>query len=404
MGSIILYSFQEVTAFYINCVNMSLRIANRANINTMQQRGKLGARMDTKTTKGKGVDKKLSTITNVPGKAVATVKPRQVRVAARRLIKAVEPVQPSQDEVESMDLEAINLDNLTFKEELEQRYLRIQKPLPVGVTDIDKDDIENPQLCSEYATDMYTYLRSIESKYCVGDDYLTSCPATGKMRTVLLDWLVDVQQQFKLLQETLYLTVSIIDRFMSVDGKGIQRNMLQLVGVSAMFLASKMEEIYAPELADFVYITDNAYSAEQVRCMERRIVKTLNYSFGEPLSINFLRRFSKAGDVDVSQHAMAKYVLEAMLLDYSLVRLPASERAALSLYLSLHLLNRDGDEFVWSKSLEHYSSYSSEFLQEKVSLVKESLKKVHLGKYTAVRQKYSSKMMHKIALHTDIKL
>merc|ERR1711872_262928 len=163
-----------------------------------------------------------------------------------------------------------------------------------------------------------------------------------------------------------------------------------------------MEEIYAPELADFVYITDNAYSAEQVRCMERRIVKTLNYSFGEPLSINFLRRFSKAGDVDVSQHAMAKYVLEAMLLDYSLVRLPASERAALSLYLSLHLLN--GDEFVWSKSLEHYSSYSSEFLQEKVSLVKESLKKVHLGKYTAVRQKYSSKMMHKIALHTDIKL
>merc|ERR1712234_72187 len=159
MGSIILYSFQEVTAFYINCVNMSLRIANRANINTMQQRGKMGARIDTKTTKGKGVDKKLSTITNVPGKAVATVKPRQVRVAARRLIKAVEPVQPSQDEVESMDLEAINLDNLTFKEELEQRYLRIQKPL----------------LCSEYATDMYTYLRSIESKYCVGDDYLTSC-------------------------------------------------------------------------------------------------------------------------------------------------------------------------------------------------------------------------------------
>merc|ERR1711872_817482 len=360
-----LYSFQEVTAFYINCVNMSLRIANRANINTMQQRGKLGARIDTKTTKGKGVDKKLSTITNVPGKAVATVKPRQVRVAARRLIKAVEPVQPSQDEVESMDLEAINLDNLTFKDELEQRYLRIQKPLPVGVTDIDKDDIENPQLCSEYATDMYTYLRSIESKYCVGDDYLTSCPATGKMRTVLLDWLVDVQQQFKLFQETLYLTVSIIDRFMSVDGKGIQRNMLQLVGVSAMFLASKMEEIYAPELADFVYITDNAYSAEQVRCMERRIVKTL---------------------------------------DYSLVRLPASERAALSLYLSLHLLNRDGEESVWSKSLEHYSSYSSEFLQEKVSLVKESLKKVHLGKYTAVRQKYSSKMMHKIALHTDIKL
>merc|ERR1712083_1236780 len=168
--------------------------------------------------------------------------------------------------------------------------------------------------------------------------------------------------------------------------------------------ASKIEEIYAPEIADFVYITDDAYSKAELRSMELNILKTLNFELGDPLSINFLRRFSKAGDVDVSQHAMAKYVLEAMLLDYSLVRLPASERAALSLYLSLHLLNRDGEEFVWSKSLEHYSSYSSEFLQEKVSLVKESLKKVHLGKYTAVRQKYSSKIMHKIALHTDIKL
>jgi len=384
---------------------MSLRVSNRDNVNTLPQRMKLGTKMETRATKG-NVDKKLAAITNIPGRAaVAAVKPRQVRVA-RRLIKPATPT-PDQvdDDVESMDFEAINLHSVNFKEEINRRVERIIQPLPAGVNDIDKDDIENPQLCSEYATDMYNYLRSIEGSYCVGADYLTSCPATGKMRTVLLDWLVDVQQQFKLLQETLYLTVSIIDRFMNVEGKAVQRNMLQLVGVSAMFLASKMEEIYAPELADFVYITDNAYSPEQVRTMERRIVKALKYSFGEPLSINFLRRFSKAGDVDVSQHAMAKYVLEAILLDYSAVGLPASERAALSLYLSLQLLGGCGEagEDVWSKSLEYYSSYSASYLEKKVSIALESLKKVHLGKYTAVKQKYSSKNMHKIALHADLK-
>jgi len=372
---------------------MTLRNSNIENTVNPLQRAK-GSTM-TRT------NKTLSTITNIPDRTgPVSTKPRQVRVA-RRLLKAHSP-QP-QHEVESMDFETAAENCKTARDELERRVALLTRPLPIGVNNIDKDDLENPQLCSEYAPEMYAYLRTIEKNFTVDADYLTSCPATGKMRTVLLDWLVDVQQQFKLLQETLYLTVSIIDRFMSTDGKDIKRNLLQLVGVTAMFLASKMEEIYAPELADFVYITDNAYTPTQVRAMEMRIVKALDYRFGDPLSINFLRRFSKAGDVDVFQHAMAKYVLEAILLDYNLVDSPASERAALSLYLSLGMLNVDTDDLVWSKSLQFYSGYSASYLESKVGLVLESLKKVHLGKYTAVKQKYSSKLMHKIALHSDIK-
>jgi len=375
---------------------MTLRNSNIENTANPLQR--------TKGSTLTRASKTLSTITNITDRTGhVSAKPRQIRVA-RRLLKSQQSEESElQDEEESMDFETAAANQITAREELERRVALLTKPLPIGVTNIDKDDLENPQLCSEYAPEMYAYLRTIEHNFTVDADYLTSCPATGKMRTVLLDWLVDVQQQFKLLQETLYLTVSIIDRFMSTDGKDIKRNLLQLVGVTAMFLASKMEEIYAPELADFVYITDNAYTPTQVRAMEMRIVKALDYRFGEPLSINFLRRFSKAGDVDVFQHAMAKYVLEAILLDYNLVDTPASERAALSLYLSLGMLNTDTDELVWSKSLQYYSGYSASHLESKVGLVLESLKKVHLGKYTAVKQKYSSKLMHKIALHSDIK-
>ena len=77
----------------------------------------------------------------------------------------------------------------------------------------------------------------------------------------------------------------------------MSRSKLQLVGVTSMLIASKYEEMYAPEIADFVYITDNAYSKADIRRMECLILKTLNFNLGRPLPLHFLRRNSKAGEV-----------------------------------------------------------------------------------------------------------
>ena len=337
----------------------------------------------------------LRTITNktaqisVGGVNGGGLKPRQTKVTARRLLQADHQVQ------EAMETESTTE---TFQDILSVRVAGLVRNLPAGVTDIDAEDEDNPQLCAEYAPEMYGYLREIEHKYVVKEDYLKGFVTTGKMRTVLVDWLVDVQQQFQLLPETLYLTISFIDRFMSTEGKKITRGQLQLVGVAAMFLASKIEEIYSPEIGDFVYITDDAYSKAEVRAMELNIVQSLNFELGDPLSINFLRRFSKAGDVDVTQHALAKYILESILLDYSLVSLTPSLSAAVSLYLSLGILEEEGAE-VWSASLQHYTGYTVEEVHSKVMAVAGSLKKAHTGKFTAVKLKFSNKKMHKIALN-----
>merc|ERR1719425_47230 len=182
--------------------------------------------------------------------------------------------------------------------------------IPEGVLDIDAQDSENPQLCAEYAPAMYAYLRTVEEGLVIKKDFLKGCSVNGKMRGVLIDWLIEVHTQFKLLQETLYMTVYIIDKYLQAEGLTIRRNKLQLLGVSAMFIASKVEEMYAPEINDFVYITDNAYSAAEIRQMELKILNTLNFNMSRPLPLHFLRRNSKAGDVDVLQHTVAKYLVE----------------------------------------------------------------------------------------------
>eukprot|EP00088_Acartia_fossae_P049947 TRINITY_DN554_c0_g1_i2.p1 TRINITY_DN554_c0_g1~~TRINITY_DN554_c0_g1_i2.p1 ORF type:complete len:373 (-),score=79.02 TRINITY_DN554_c0_g1_i2:153-1271(-) len=334
----------------------------------------------------------FQTITNKPIAPLpkdVVRKPREAKLTARRQLR-VDP--------EPMEIAEEDYMDIVGRREEESRV-----KLPEGVPDIDQVDLNNPQLCSEYTKEMYAYLREQEGKYNVRANYLSEagCPTSGKMRTVLVDWLVDVQQQFKLLQETLYLTISIIDRFLSREGKSIPRTQLQLVGISAMFIASKVEEIYAPELNDFVYITDNAYDASEVRAMELRIFKALDFNVGDPLSINFLRRFSKAGDVDLTQHALAKYILETILLDYALVSLPPSLCAATALYLSLGILEGE-DSDIWPPSLQHYTGYSRAQVHAKAKGVAQGLKKAHEGKFTAIKVKYSSKQMQKIALNSDI--
>merc|ERR1712029_886574 len=128
-----------------------------------------------------------------------------------------------------------------------------------------------------------------EPSSAVRAGHLLGCSINDKMRAVLVDWLVEVQVQFKLLQETLFSTISIMDRFLAIEGLTITRSKLQLVGVAAMFLASKIEEMYAPACSDFVYITDNAYSEAEIRATELKIVKALQFNLSQPVSLNFLR-------------------------------------------------------------------------------------------------------------------
>ncbi len=82
------------------------------------------------------------------------------------------------------------------------------------------------------------------------------------MRAILMDWVVEVAAEYKLVSDTLFLAASFVDRYLSC--RAIDRTQLQLVGVAALFLAAKYEEIYPPQLNDFVFVAASTYTREQV--------------------------------------------------------------------------------------------------------------------------------------------
>ncbi|XP_066584561.1 G2/mitotic-specific cyclin-B-like [Prorops nasuta] len=271
------------------------------------------------------------------------------------------------------------------------------------IEDIDEDDRHNPSLVSIYINDIFKHLRSLEAEYPINKSYLTGQEITPNMRSILIDWLVDVHQQFRLIQETLYLTVAIIDRFLQTY-RIIDRKRLQLVGVTATFIASKYEEMCIPEISDFVYITDNAYSKDEILQMEILILRALNFSFGRPLPLHFLRRYSKAGKALSIHHTMAKYFLEQSLISYELCHYPPSLIAAAALYLAFAVHAAENDETeIWTKTLVHYSTYSKEDVLPIVHKIATIIIKSDKCKYQAVRKKYVQPKFMKVSLRPELK-
>ncbi|NXA44925.1 CCNB1 protein, partial [Nothocercus julius] len=261
------------------------------------------------------------------------------------------------------------------------------------VRDVDGEDGADPNLCSDYVKDIYSYLRHLEEKQAVRPKYLAGREITGNMRAILIDWLVQVQMKFRLLQETMYMTVAIIDRFL--QDNTVSKKTLQLVGVTAMFIASKYEEMYPPEIGDFAFVTDHTYTKSQIRQMEMKILQALDFGLGRPLPLHFLRRASKIAEVDLEQHTLAKYLMELSMVDYEMVHFPPSKTAAAASCLALKVL--DGGE--WTPTLQHYMTYTESDLLPVMQHMAKNIILVNRGltKHMTIKNKYASTKNAKIS-------
>ena len=197
-----------------------------------------------------------------------------------------------------------------------------------------KIDVQN---ADEYFDDICQELFSNEDKYLVDPKYMSNqSDINHRMRAILIDWLIDVHLKYKLVPQTMYIAVNLIDRYL--EKNETNRAKLQLVGVTAMFIACKYEEIYPPDLKDFVYITDGAYVKQDVLDMEYKMLKSLEFNITFPTQWSIFEIYKKKLDLDDKTFKLAWFLMELCLIDYKILKFKMSYIAASAILIAIKTL------------------------------------------------------------------
>ncbi|XP_059430008.1 G2/mitotic-specific cyclin S13-7-like [Corylus avellana] len=268
------------------------------------------------------------------------------------------------------------------------------------IENIDAADIDNELAVVEYLDDMYNFYKHTECASVVHDYMVNQPDINAKMRGILVDWLIEVHRKFELMPETLYLTINIVDRFLSV--KAVSRRELQLVGISSMLIASKYEEIWAPEVNDFVCISDNAYVKEQILVTEKAILEKLGWLLTVPTPYVFLVRYIKASiPSDQEMENTMFFLAELGIMHYTtIISHSPSMIAASAVYAARCTLDKTP---FWTETLEHHTGYSEDQLKECAELLVSLHSAAAESKLKAVYRKFSSSDRATVALLTPAK-
>jgi len=221
-----------------------------------------------------------------------------------------------------------------------------------------------------------------------------------KMRSILIDWLIDVHFKFGFTDETLFMTISIIDRYLSICP--ISRANFQLLGITALMIACKHEEIDLPKIDDFIYITDNAYTKNEVIKMEEEVLYKLNFSFVYPSPIKFFEYISLHFNFSKKYHMMGKYLMESFLLDVKNVKYKPSIISCACAYIVMKFFKMKNYQesynkkfYILDETVEKYNEHNVKECAKDICLLVDNISKTN---YQACLKKYSKPEQEKVSI------
>ncbi|KAF7985748.1 hypothetical protein HWV62_2370 [Athelia sp. TMB] len=256
----------------------------------------------------------------------------------------------------------------------------------------DSVDMFDTTMVSEYSEDIFQYMEELEESVMPSPDYMSSQnEITWAMRQTLVDWLLQVHLRYHMLPETLWIAINIVDRFLTKRIVSLVK--LQLVGVTAMFIAAKYEEILAPSVDEFVFMTENGYTKEEILKGERIMLQTLEFKVSHYCSpYSWMRKISKADDYDIQTRTLSKFLTEVTLLDHRFLRVKPSLVAAVGMYTARRMLGGD-----WSEAFVFHSGYTEEQLIPGHNLLADKLTEEGFSRQY-VCKKYANKKFLKASL------
>ncbi|KAG2596934.1 cyclin-B1-3-like [Panicum virgatum] len=269
----------------------------------------------------------------------------------------------------------------------------------VQAFDIDAPDATNELAVVEYVEDIYRFYKSTEGTCLPLSTYMSSqAEINERMRAILVDWIIEVQHRLTLMPETLYLTVYIIDQYLSMEN--VPRKELQLVGISSMLIACKYEEIWAPLVKDLLCLCDNAFSRDQVLTKEKAILNKLHWNLTVPTMYMFIVRYLKAARGDKTLEKMAFFYSELALVQYTMLIYPPSVTAAAVVYAARSTLVMNP---LWTDILEYHTGLTEPQLLDCARRLMSFHALAPESKQKAVYRKYSNPKLGAVSLYSPAK-
>lgn len=191
----------------------------------------------------------------------------------------------------------------------------------------------DPAQCLDIISRMYDNFYELEDVFPQVNYMSTQTDINYRMRSILVDWLLEVHYKFRLQPPTIFLCINLLDRYLAVEK--INRVKLQLVGVASLLIACKFEEVIPPEVNDCIYITDNAYSKDDVLQMEQSILNALDYQLCVPTGYHFLTRYANLVNAPERIKHLSFYYFERNIQEVMYFNNKSSLFAAASLYVAL---------------------------------------------------------------------
>ena len=274
-------------------------------------------------------------------------------------------------------------------------------PRNIKLEECEKKVKNNPQYLIEYSNEILFHLKKTENINL--PDYSTyfiqKTTISEKSRRILLDWIISVHFKFDLLPETLYLTVNLIDRMISLNQITLEK--FQLLGVTAMLIASKYEEIYAPEIRDFIYVTGKTVTKKDILEMEFKILSLLKFDILIVSPYTFLNRLHFISNTDEQTYYLAMMLIEISFLDINFLKHPPSLISASLFYLARKIIKKfdNGALYpIWNDSLKFHSGYNESTLKICIKEFAEFYKNnMRNSKLEAVLSKFSSEKFNRVS-------
>ena len=204
----------------------------------------------------------------------------------------------------------------------------------------------------EYLNDIWESFLEKEqyNNYSYKDIISIQTDIKDTMRCILIDWIISLQNKFFMKNNTLFLTINLIDRYLSK--KSILRTQFQLLGVASLFIAYKYEEIYIKKIDDFVNLAAGAFNKSEILEMENNIVDLIEFNLDLPLSNDFFDLLSTVYKFDKKEYYFGYFLLEAFFLDISCCEYKQSQIALATCFIILGLRqmkrinNKENNDFI----------------------------------------------------------